>query len=133
MKTVSLLWVVLCWAAVAAASDALSNAVGPVRRDPFALPVVATQGGPPLNPLRRHSLADLRLVATVHGIEPPRALIEDPGGVGFVIAAGCIVGAEGGKVAGIDPGRVVVEPTVPGAARVVLRIDRQADESADSR
>lgn len=133
MKTVTLSCVVLWWAVVAAASDTLSDAVGPVQRDPFALPAVVTQGGPPLGPLRRHSLADLRLVATVHGIEPPRALIEDPGGLGFVIAAGCIVGAEGGKVAGIDPGRVVVELTVPGTARVVLRIDRQADESSDSR
>jgi hypothetical protein len=56
-------------------------------------------------------------------------LIEDPEGLGFVIVAGAVIGAEGGKVTRIDPGRIVVEPTT--GARIVLRVSRDDAGTSD--
>lgn len=112
-----LLW--LPWLAAGARAAGPSPEAG---RDPFAPPASTREGEAPM-PLRRHALAQLRLAGTVCGIGLARALIEDPSGLGFVVVAGDVVGAEGGRVTSIGPGRVVIDR--PGSTPLVLRTDGQ--------
>jgi len=100
-------------------------------RDPFAPAKVEVDGEREVSPIERFSLGELRLVATVNGVGHPRALIEDPTGLGFITVVGNAVGAEHHKIIAIGRGEVVLErPSAAGslAARVVMTLE--ADERA---
>ena len=81
------------------------------RRDPFrpftlvARPEVRTQ----LTPLQRYELGQLIVVGTVWELSPPRAVLEDTVGMGFIVTVGTPIGQNGGVVTAIEPQRVVVE------------------------
>lgn len=86
----------------------------PQRRDPFR-PFTVTlrpEARVPLTPLQRYELGQLTVVATVWDVSPPRAMVEDSFGMGYIITLGTLIGSNGGVVTGIEPQRVVVEERV---------------------
>ncbi len=62
-----------------------------------------------LTPLQRYDLGQLTVVGTIWQGNPPRAMIEDAQGMGFIVTVGTPIGRNGGVVAAIEPRRVVVE------------------------
>jgi Tfp pilus assembly protein PilP len=108
---------ILC--AAAAARGGVAESSG---RDPFSRPAESELEARKVNPLERFALDELKLVATVVGVDPPRALVEDPSGLGFIVTPGTIVGAERGSVVAIKTGRVVVESVTSdaGAKRQIV-------------
>ena len=56
-------------------------------------------------------LRQLTLVGVLLDMSPPRALLQDSGGMGYVVTPGTRVGRHGGVVAAIEPGRMTVEET----------------------
>lgn len=82
------------------------------RRDPFRPPRLGTgNGSVPIGttqtPLERYELGQLRLVALIYG-DQSRAVVEDDQGVGYIVKIGTRIGPNGGEVASINPGRLVV-------------------------
>lgn len=84
------------------------------RRDPFRPftldihPEIRTQ----LTPLQRYELGQLTVVGTVWDLSPPRAMVEDSSGMGYIVTLGTPIGRNGGVVTGIEPERVIVEERV---------------------
>ncbi|HEY8517384.1 MAG TPA: pilus assembly protein PilP [Candidatus Binatia bacterium] len=98
----------------AAADDQASYEYDPTgKRDPF-LPLFllrrpAKQNMQPLTPLQRYEIGQLRLVGVVYNLAPPRAMVEDSSGLGFIVTPGTAIGPNGGVVTAIRPRQVVVE------------------------
>jgi hypothetical protein len=65
-----------------------------------------------LTPLQRYELGQLIVVATVWDVSPPRAMVEDSVGMGYIVMLGTPIGPNGGVVTAIEPERVVVEERV---------------------
>lgn len=85
------------------------------RRDPFRPFLLdAPRQAPvvPLTPLQRYELGQLTVVGTVWDVTPPRAMLEDSAGMGFIVTIGTPIGRNGGVVVGIEPQRVIVEERV---------------------
>jgi type IV pilus assembly protein PilP len=83
------------------------------KRDPF-LPLYllrrpAAQTVEPATPLQRYEISQLRLVGVVYDLTPPRAMVEDSSGLGFIVTPGTAIGPHGGVVTAIRPRQVVVE------------------------
>ena len=83
------------------------------KRDPFR-PVWLTTQKPSrekiaLTPLQSYEISQLRLVGLIVDLEPPRALVEDASGLGFILVPGTPIGPHDGRVARIGEGQVVVE------------------------
>lgn len=86
------------------------------RRDPFRpftfdirRPSVAAE---PSTPLQRYDLGQLTVAGTIWEMNPPRAMIEDSAGMGYIVTIGTPIGRNGGLVTAIEPKRVVVEERV---------------------
>lgn len=83
------------------------------KRDPFRplylLRRPAAQSVEPLTPLQRYELGQLRLVGVIYDLAPPRAMVEDSSGLGFIVTPGTAIGPNGGVVTAIRPRQVVVE------------------------
>ncbi|MEW6271745.1 MAG: pilus assembly protein PilP [Thermodesulfobacteriota bacterium] len=83
------------------------------KRDPFRplflLRRPAAQTVEPLTPLQRYEIGQLRLVGVVYNLAPPRAMVEDSSGLGFIVTPGTAIGPNGGVVTAIRPRQVVVE------------------------
>jgi type IV pilus assembly protein PilP len=83
------------------------------KRDPFRplflLRRPAAQSQQPLTPLQRYEIGQLRLVGIVYNLAPPRAMVEDSSGLGFIVTPGTPIGPNGGVVTAIRPRQVVVE------------------------
>jgi type IV pilus assembly protein PilP len=84
------------------------------KRDPFKSFVAELSGaGGPVTtrcstPLGRFELDQLRLVAVITGLPDPLAMVEAPSGVGYTVRKGACIGKNGGVVATIRTGEVVV-------------------------
>lgn len=81
------------------------------KRDPFLSFLGGTTGPDgPTNPkpLQKYAVDKFRLTAIIWGIERPRAVLEDPEGIGHVIELGSYVGPNWGKVETIDEDVVIV-------------------------
>jgi type IV pilus assembly protein PilP len=80
------------------------------RRDPFRPPrfSVGTRSGP-ASPLQRYEIGQLRLVAIIYNTRDPRAVVEDDEGLGYIVKVGTPIGPNGGQVASIEQGKMVVE------------------------
>ncbi len=65
-----------------------------------------------LTPLQRYELAQLRLAGVVVDLDPPRAMVQDNSGMGFIVMPGTPIGRRRGVVKSIEPRRVIVEETV---------------------
>lgn len=59
-------------------------------------------------PLGKFEVEQFRLVAVITGLEDPVAMVELPGGKGYVVRRGSCVGKSGGVVAAVRTGEVVV-------------------------
>jgi len=73
-------------------------------RDPFSPPASATPAAG--TPLERLDLEQVRLVAVVPDARPPRGLIEDAAGLGYIVRIGTPIGRRGGTVVAIERGRL---------------------------
>ena len=83
------------------------------KRDPFRplflMRRPAALSVEPLTPLQRYEIGQLRLVGVVYDLAPPRAMVEDSSGLGFILTPGTAIGPNGGVVTAIRPRQVVVE------------------------
>ena len=83
------------------------------KRDPFLSPFHVAPEQKVVDevttPLQRFHLGQLKLVGVIWQTEQPKALIEDADGLGHIVAAGTRIGANGGVIRTIEPGRIVVE------------------------
>ena len=65
-----------------------------------------------MTPLQRYELGQLTVVGTVWEVSPPRAMVEDSVGMGYIVTLGTPIGPNGGIVTAIEPQRVIVEERV---------------------
>ena len=83
-------------------------------------------------PLGRFEIEQLRVVAVVTGLEDPVAMVEAPNGVGYSVRRGACIGKNGGVVASIRSGEVVVSEWAMRAdgsrdrTQTVLRLPKEA-------
>jgi Tfp pilus assembly protein PilP len=83
------------------------------KRDPFLSPLSRTleEDLPEeaKTPLQRFDLGQLKLVGIIWEADEPKALIEDGGGLGYIVTRGTLIGSKGGVIRAIEPRRIVVE------------------------
>jgi type IV pilus assembly protein PilP len=123
-------------AAKAAEPEWAYSSVG--KRDPFRSFLTELQRGAAslatrcATPLGRFELEQLKLVAVVTGLEDPVAMVEAPSGVGYSVRRGACIGKNGGVVAAVRSGEVVVSEWAIRAdgtrdrTQTVLRLPREA-------
>ena len=82
------------------------------KRDPFRSFIqkeVVVQGdGGPVGPLQLHEIDSYRLRGIVWNINQPRAMVEDPEGIGHVVELGTLIGKNWGKVTQIKPTELII-------------------------
>lgn len=84
------------------------------KRDPFFPPFRTTESEPletdePKTPLQRFDIGQLKLVGVIWEAEEPKALIEDSGGLGYIVTRGTLIGSRGGVVKNIEPKKITIE------------------------
>lgn len=62
-----------------------------------------------LTPLQRYELRQLKVVGVLSDLDPPRAMLEDNSGMGYIVSPGTAIGRRGGVVTAIEPRQVIVE------------------------
>jgi type IV pilus assembly protein PilP len=83
-------------------------------------------------PLGRFEIEQLKVVAVVTGLEDPVAMVEAPNGVGYSVRRGACIGKNGGVVASVRSGEVVVSEWAVRAdgtrdrTQTVLRLPKEA-------
>ena len=83
-------------------------------------------------PLGRFELEQLKLVAVVTGLEDPVAMVEAPTGVGYSVRRGACIGKNGGAVAAVRSGELVVTEWAVRAdgtrdrTQTVIRLPKEA-------
>ena len=98
-------------AAAEGAGAAVSKGRDPFR--PFTLDLrPSVQETQILTPLQRDELPQLRLAGVVLDLTPPRAMLQDNSGMGFIVTPGTPIGRRHGVVRSIEPRRVIVEEYV---------------------
>jgi type IV pilus assembly protein PilP len=102
-----------------AAPDAAEADGNPVynpagRRDPFRPFTldIRREVHAQLTPLQRYELGQLTVVGTVWELSPPRGMVEDGVGMGYIVTLGTPIGRNGGVVTAIEPERIIVEERV---------------------
>jgi type IV pilus assembly protein PilP len=108
------------------------------KRDPFrSFRVDAEKSGAGIpnrcaTALGKFELEQLKLVAIVTGLEDPVAMLEGPSGVGYAVRRGACIGKNGGTVAAVRSGEVVVAEWAMRAdgsrdrTQTVLRLAKEA-------
>jgi type IV pilus assembly protein PilP len=108
------------------------------KRDPFRsfLAELEMQGGALATrcatPLGKFELEQLKLVAVIVGLEDPVAMVEAPNGVGYAVRRGACMGKNGGAVAAVRSGELVVTEWAVRAdgtkekTQTVLRLPKEA-------
>jgi len=82
------------------------------RRDPFRpflLDLRPEVVKVPLTPLQQFELGQLTVSGVVWALDPPRAMLQDNNGMGYIVIPGTPIGRHGGTVRAIEPTRVIVE------------------------
>ena len=95
--------------AIAAQEGYVYNPIG--KRDPFRSFLsfgTRTEETTPRTPLQKYEIDQYQLVGIIWGVDRPRALVEDPEGIGHVMEIGTYIGRNWGKVTQITAGEVVV-------------------------
>jgi type IV pilus assembly protein PilP len=108
------------------------------KRDPFR-PYLAELGsstGPVVTrcntPLGQFELEQLKLVAVITGLADPVAMVEAPNGVGYSLRKGACLGKNGGVVAAVRTGEVLVTEWMQRAdgtrdrTQTVLKLPKEA-------
>jgi type IV pilus assembly protein PilP len=91
------------------------------KRDPFRSFLAENRGGGVAlatrcaTPLGRYELEQFRLVAVITGLEDPVAMVQAPTGTGYTVRRGSCIGKNGGSVAAVRTGEVVVAEWVTRA------------------
>ena len=108
------------------------------KRDPFRsfLNELDADGRTPVTrcatPLGRFEVDQLRLVAVVTGLDDPVAMVEAPNGVGYSLRRGACVGRNGGVVAAVRTGELVISEWAIRAdgtrdkTQTILRLPKEA-------
>jgi type IV pilus assembly protein PilP len=108
------------------------------KRDPFRSLLAEISSGSGgvrarcATPLGRFELDQLKLVAVVTGLEDPVAMVEAPTGVGYSVRRGACIGKNGGAVAAVRSGELVVSEWAVRAdgtrdrTQTVLRLPKEA-------
>jgi len=108
------------------------------KRDPFrsflAEMETTSQAGPNRcpTPLGRFEIDQLRLVAVITGLDDPVAMVQAPTGVGYSIRRGACIGKNGGNVAAVRSGEVVVSEWAVRAdgsrdrTQTIMKLPKQA-------
>jgi type IV pilus assembly protein PilP len=108
------------------------------KRDPFRsfLAELQESGASPATqcrtPLGRFEIGQLRLTAVVTGLDDPVAMAEAPNGVGYSLRRGVCIGRNGGVVAAVRSGEVVISEWAMKAdgtrdrTQTILRLPKQA-------
>ena len=65
-----------------------------------------------LTPLQRYEIPQLRLAGVVLDLKPPRAMLQDNSGMGFIITPGTPIGRRHGVVRAIEAKKVVIEERI---------------------
>lgn len=84
------------------------------KRDPFRSFLSESRGGGAslatrcATPLGRFELDQFKLVAVITGLEDPVAMVQAPNGTGYTVRRGSCIGKNGGSVAAVRTGQVVV-------------------------
>jgi len=84
------------------------------KRDPFRSFLSENRGGGAslvtrcATPLGRFALEQFKLVAVITGLEDPVAMVQAPNGTGYTVRRGSCIGKNGGSVAAVRTGEVVV-------------------------
>jgi type IV pilus assembly protein PilP len=84
------------------------------KRDPFRSFLAESRGGGVAlatrcaTPLGRYELEQFKLVAVITGLEDPVAMVQAPNGTGYTVRRGSCIGKNGGSVAAVRTGQVVV-------------------------
>ena len=89
-------------------------ATSAIERDPFRPFTLDLRQEPraPLSPLQRYELRQLTLAATIWNASPPRAMVQDSSGMGYIVGIGTPMGSNGGFVTAIERERLIVEERV---------------------
>lgn len=81
------------------------------KRDPFrsfiSEVVVVPEGGA-VGPLQLHEIDQYQLRGIVWNVGEPKAMVEDPEGVGHVVELGTLIGKNWGKVTQIKPNALII-------------------------
>lgn len=83
-------------------------------------------------PLGRFELEQLKLAAVVTGLDDPVAMVQAPNGVGYTVRRGVCIGKNGGVVAAVRSGEVVVSEWAIRAdgtrdrTQTVMKLPKQA-------
>ena len=83
-------------------------------------------------PLGRFELEQLKLAAVITGLEDPVAMVQAPNGIGYMVRRGACIGKNGGTVAAVRSGEVVVSEWAIRAdgtrdrTQTVLKLPKQA-------
>ena len=98
------------------------------KRDPFRsfIKTLVTEGDLE-TPLERFDLSQLAVTAIVWGVDPPRALLRDPAGKGYIVVEGTVVGKNKGRIIAIEDNLVRVKETYVDA------LGRAATKSVEMR
>ncbi len=64
-----------------------------------------------LTPLQRYDLAQLTVVGVLLDLEPPRAMLQDDLGMGYIVTPGTLIGRQHGIVTDVQPRQIIVEET----------------------
>jgi type IV pilus assembly protein PilP len=98
------------------------------KRDPFRSFVKSISIDNELEtPLERFDLSQLAVTAIVWGVDPPRALLRDPAGKGYIVVEGTVVGKNKGRIIAIEDNLVRVKETYVDA------LGRAATKSVEMR
>ena len=96
-----------------AGADKVEAAPKALSRDPFRPMTMRTKlnssARENLSPLERFDLGQLKIVGIVWDLKEPRAMIEDPAGLGYVVKVGTPIGNHDGKVKAIHRNQIIVE------------------------
>ncbi len=89
---------------------------GPRERDPFRpftldLQPQETVDETFLTPLQRYDLQQLTVVGVVLDLEPPRAMVQDDAGMGYIVTPGTLIGRRNGVVTDVQQRQIIVEET----------------------
>ena len=77
----------------------------------FVSKLRAAAFGAASTPLERFDLSQLTVTGILWGAKTPRALIKDPSGKAYVVAAGSLIGRNDGRIMNIADGAVTVKET----------------------
>lgn len=64
-----------------------------------------------LTPLQRYDLQQLTVVGVLLDLEPPRAMLQDDAGMGYIVTPGTLIGRQHGVVTDVQPRQIIVEET----------------------